>query len=219
MGNFLKLWTVIPVKPLNRAKSRLKEVLSAEQRYELAQMMLRRVLHVVSDVPLIAGTLVISRDTRALGIAREYGVMTLQESSPADLNPALMRATEVLRLRHVDAILILPADLPFITREEVIELAESAPDAPGVLLTADQREDGTNAMLVSPPGLFEYMYGPGSFERHRVAARLAGAEVKIHVSSGLQLDIDVPEDLEEYNQRLHQGHYEALTPFLPDQTT
>jgi 2-phospho-L-lactate/phosphoenolpyruvate guanylyltransferase len=220
MGNFLKLWTVVPVKPLNRAKSRLKDVLSAEQRYELAQMMLRRVLQVVSEVPLVAGTLIISRDTRVLGIARDYGVVTLQETSPSDLNPALMRATELLRIRQAGAVLVLPADLPFITREDVMGLAESAPDAPGVVLSGDQHRDGTNAMLVKPLGLFDYMYGPGSFERHRVAARLAGAEVKIYESRGLQLDIDVPEDLEEYNRRVQAGDYAGvLTPFLPDQSS
>lgn len=215
MGHFLKLWAIIPVKPLNRAKSRLAGVLSPEQRYELAHMMLQRVLTVVMDVPLIAGTLIISRDTQVLGIARDFGATTLQETTPLALNSALQRATQVLRLRHADAVLVLPADLPFITRDALIELIESAPDSPALVLTTDTHNDGTNAMLVSPPGLFDYMYGEGSFERHRVAARLAGAEVVTYDSDALQLDIDVPEDLDEYNRRLSIGHYATLTPFPP----
>jgi guanylyl transferase CofC like protein len=32
----MSLWAIIPIKPLNRAKTRLSEVLSPEQRYEFA---------------------------------------------------------------------------------------------------------------------------------------------------------------------------------------
>ena len=68
----MSIWIIIPVKPLNRAKSRLSHVLSPDQRQHLAENMLRHVLSVVHTVPQVMGTLVISRDSKALAVAREY---------------------------------------------------------------------------------------------------------------------------------------------------
>ena len=58
----------------------------------------------------------------------------------------------------------------------------------------------------------------GSFERHTLAAKLAGADVKVYGSESTQLDIDMPEDLPEYNRRVEDKEIEFLIPFLPDLT-
>lgn len=214
----MTLWAIIPVKPLNRAKSRLSEVLSPDQRSDFAEMMFRRMLSVLRDVPQVTGTLIISRDSRALSIAREFGAKTVQEGSRSDLNPALTRATEVVRLWRGNAVLILPADLPFITKDDVLKIAEMGKYGESVVLATDYEGDGTNAMLVRPPGLIPYKYGENSFDRHRVAAKLAGADVKIYQSDTVSLDIDVPEDLEKFNRMVGEEHFEYLVPFLPDMT-
>lgn len=212
----MSLWVIIPVKPLNRAKSRLKDVLTSEQRYDFAQSMLRRMLTVLRDIPHIAGTIVISRDTKALAIARELGAKTVQEDSSSDLNPALNRATEVIRVWGGKAILILPADLPFVTEEDIIDIANMGRYGSTVVIATDNDENGTNALLVRPVGLFPYTYGEGSFQRHIIAAKLANADVKIYESDTIQLDIDTPADLAEYNRRLAEQEYHELSPFLPD---
>jgi len=214
----MSLWAIIPVKPLNRAKSRLSEVLSPQQRSDFAEMMFRRMLRVLGDVPQVTGTLVISRDSKALSIARDFGAKTVQEGSPSDLNPALTRATEVVRLWRGNAVLILPADLPFITKDDVTNIAELGKYGETVVLATDYQQDGTNAMLVRPPGLIPYKYGEKSFDRHRVAAKLAGADVKIYESDTVSLDIDVPDDLEKFNNMVVDKHFEYLMPFLPDMT-
>lgn len=212
----MRLWAIIPVKPLNRAKSRLKEVLSPEHRAEFAEMMLRRMLSVLKNVPQVTGTLVISRDPKALSIARDLGAKTVQESNPSDLNPALTRATEVVRLWGGESVLILPADLPFITEQDISQIVEEGRYGNTIVIAGDYNKDGTNAMLVQPLGLIPYAYGDNSFERHVVAAKLAGADLKIYESETIGLDIDIPSDLEKFNQRLAENHIEYLTPFLPD---
>ncbi|GAB5490002.1 MAG: 2-phospho-L-lactate guanylyltransferase [Phototrophicaceae bacterium] len=212
----MKLWAIIPVKPLNRAKSRLADVLDSEARAQFAEMMLRRMLKVLQDVPQITGTLVISRDQRALSIARDLGAKTVQESSPSDLNPALTRATEVVRLWGGDAVLILPADLPFITKDDISQIAEEGRYGSTVVIATDEDKDGTNAMLVQPLGIIPYAYGAESYERHVISAKLVGAEVKIYESPTIGLDIDVPADLDKFNERLAENQIEFLTPFLPD---
>lgn len=212
----MSLWAIIPVKPLYRAKSRLADVLSPEQRYQFAETMLRHMLTILQKVPQITGTLVISRDTKALSIARDLGAKTIQEGNPSDLNPALTRATEVARVWGAGAVLILPADLPFITVKDVENIAEMGVNAMTVVLTSDYEEDGTNAMLIRPAGLIPYSYGEKSFERHVISAKLAGADVKFYESDNLSLDIDIPADLMEYNRLVQNGHSDFLPQFSPD---
>ncbi len=207
----MTIWAIIPVKPLARAKSRLADVLSPEERQQLSEMLFRRVLTAVKAAPQVAGTLVISRDTRALAIARDLEAHTVQESGAPELNNALMRATQVVGGWRGGAVLILPADLPLITPEDVSEICLLGQDSHTVVIATDHDQDGTNAMLVRPPGLFTYAYGIGSFQRHVALAREAGANVKVYHSERLALDIDVPADLEEYYRHTGSGQ-EAITP-------
>ena len=56
---------------------------------------------------------------------------------------------------------------------------------------------GTNALLICPPGLISFAFGPDSFAAHCAAARAAGVEPVIYRSATVALDLDTPEDLEE----------------------
>ncbi|MEZ4666721.1 MAG: 2-phospho-L-lactate guanylyltransferase [Anaerolineae bacterium] len=194
------VWVVIPVKPLNRAKTRLAEVLSPEERHQLAETMLRHVLDVVRQVPQLMGTLVISRDPKALAIARDYGARTIQESGTPELNSALMRATNMVGRLHGSAVLILPADLPLIAADDIRGMIALGQNNPSMTIATDHNQDGTNALLVRPPELIEYAYGPGSFQRHIEKGRTLGIEPNIYYSERLSLDIDVPDDLKFYHE-------------------
>ncbi len=206
------LWAIIPVKPLVNAKSRLSEALAPDERRKLAEDMLRRIVSVTTSVPQIAGTLVISRDSKALAIARELGVRTVMESGQPELNAALMRATaQVIRWKG-SGVLILPADLPLVMAEDLQGMIALARDLFSVVIATDRNEDGTNAMLVRPPGLFEYAYGPGSYKRHIERARAANATVEIYQSERLMLDIDLPEDLAHYERILNGGDSASPPP-------
>jgi len=216
----MTIWAIIPVKALARAKSRLSSVLTPEQRQQFAEAMFRHVLQTVRSVPQVTGTLVISRDTKALAIAREQGVNTVQESGAPELNAALMRATQIVARWKTSAVLILPADVPLISREDVTSIVQMGPDEPTVVIATDQREDGTNALFIRPPGLFPYSFGVGSFQRHIAMARQAGAEVKVYHSDRLMLDIDVPEDLQKYQHLVQQNGQVAVPLILtPDKAT
>ncbi len=174
--------------------------MTTEQRKHLAEEMFRHVLSVVRTVPQVLGTLVISRDGRALSIAREYGAHTIQESGQPELNTALMRATQVVARWKGQAILILPADLPLVAAEDVAGIVSMGQKDQSIVIATDFDEDGTNALFIRPPGLIPYAYGVGSYHRHIELARQAGADVKLYHSERLSLDIDVPSDLQSYHQ-------------------
>ncbi len=208
----MTIWTIIPVKPLRLAKSRLASVLSPEERQMFAEAMLKHVLSVVRSVPQVAGTLVISRDNHALALARDYGAKTVQESGAPELNAALMRATSIIASWRSSAVLVLPADLPLIASEDVVNLIDMGQQDNSVVLATDRDKDGTNALLVRPPGLIDYAYGDGSFIRHATLARDAGARVQVYESPRLLQDIDLPEDIENYYRMVRRGGYEDVLP-------
>jgi len=195
---WMSIWVIIPVKPLSRAKSRLSDVLDNDARARLTEYMFRRVLVAVKGASQIAGTLVISRDTRALAIARELGAHTVQESGHPELNTALTRATQVVLGWRGSAVMVLPADLPLITSEDVGAIADLGMFDNTVVIAPDAVQDGTNALFTRPAGLIEYMYGIGSFKRHIALSEAAGARVKVYESDRVALDIDMPSDLETF---------------------
>ena len=200
----MSVWVILPVKPLQMAKSRLASVLTPEQRQRFAEGMLRRILNITRTVRHVNGTLVISRDTRVLAIARDHGARTVQESGAPALNPALMRATAMVDTWHASSVLILPADLPLVSAEDISGVIEKAGYAPqAVVLATDRNRDGTNALFVRPPGLIRYDYGTHSFERHAQQARDVGAEVFEYESETLKLDLDVPEDITHFYSLIH----------------
>src|SRR4030042_2316835 len=209
----MTLWAIVPVKPLRRGKSRLSSVLSLEARTALNHYLLSNTLETLSSVPEIEYSLVVSRDPEALTVAREYGARTVQEQGSPQLNIALTRATIVAISHSVQAVIIGPADLPLITVADIREVIQRAVDPPVVVITPDRHQQGTNALLVAPPGFIKYDYGPGSFQRHCIQAEKAGARLEICERGSVALDIDLPEDLElagyelmelnKYDRRYH----------------
>lgn len=191
----MTIWAVVPVKPLRRAKSRLKEVLNVEQRAQLSQDMLIHTLKVLSEVEGIERTMVVSRDSRALAVARDHGANTVTEHGSPELNKALVRATLVAKGYGVSSLLVLPADLPLLEAEDLEALISRASAPPVVVIAPDRKRQGTNGLLCSPPDILEYDFGPRSFERHVEQARQAGARVEICELPGFSLDLDEPEDL------------------------
>ncbi len=192
----MTLWAIIPVKPLRRGKSRLSGVLSLEARTALNHYLLSNTLEILASVPEIEYSLVVSRDPEALTVAREYGARTVQEQGSPHLNTALTRATMVALSHSVQGILIIPADLPLLTRDDIHEVVSRGVNPPVVVITPDRHHQGTNALLISPPGLIQYEYGPGSFQRHCSQAKKAGARLEVCERGSVALDIDFPEDLE-----------------------
>ena len=198
----MALWAIVPVKPLRHGKSRLAGVLSQDERADLNQHMLTHTIDTLRGIPGIDQVLVVSRDPAALALARDHGARTVQENGAKELNLALSRATILARSHITRGVLIVPADLPLITPEDVRAMMERAKEPPVVVVAPDRHRQGTNALLICPVGLIEYDFGPGSFQRHCARALQRGARLEICELPSLALDVDLPEDLEMVGDRL-----------------
>jgi 2-phospho-L-lactate guanylyltransferase len=194
----MNLWAIVPVKPLGRAKSRLSDDLLPEQREQLATELLGRTVRLLVPLTGIRGVLVISRDTKALAMARDLGANTVQESGTPELNHALLRATQVLKAWSTDAVLVVPADSPLLAAEDIEEMLQRGRYHNSVVIAPDRHETGTNLLLVRPPGLIPYAFGEDSFAQHQRLSVEVGATVSVYRSERVALDVDWPEDLERY---------------------
>ena len=169
---------VIPLKALERAKSRLGEVLDADARHDLALTMLARTVEACRGAGL--DPCVVSPDPAVHAAAALLGARSLDDGG-VDL-------TEAVRLglaQHAgaDVVVVVAADLPEVTAEALVSLVAEA--RPLALVAA---ADGTtNAVAARPPAAFTPSYGPGSAARH------GGTHVRI---AALERDLDTPADLQ-----------------------
>jgi 2-phospho-L-lactate guanylyltransferase len=206
----MSLWAVVPVKPLDRAKSRLAGALAPEERASLVQSLLERTVGILRQVPAVTEILVVTRDPGVAGWASQTGIQVLREDRESDLNRELASATRLAQAQQAEAVLILHADLPRVTSADIEAMTASAAAPPIVVVAPDRHGRGTNALLCSPPGLIEYRFGPDSFALHCAQAQAAGARLEVCSSPGLALDLDLPEDLE-----LLRAHALGSTPTSP----
>lgn len=193
----MTLWAIVPVKPLRRGKSRLAGVLTENERTFLNYAMLENTLRALTSVASVQQVLVVSRDPAVLSLSREYQARTLQEDDEnTDLNLALKRATVVAQMYAASAVMILPADLPLLQPSHVEDFIKKLGKPPMVVITPDRRGDGTNALLMSPAGLIEYEYGPGSYKKHMDQITRYNVHFEVVETFSIELDLDLPEDLE-----------------------
>jgi 2-phospho-L-lactate/phosphoenolpyruvate guanylyltransferase len=195
----VKTLAVVPINRLAAAKSRLAPALSGAGRRELALWMAGRVLEAVTRSGAVDEIAVVSPDEEALAWAHGCGAIPIWQEQ-GGLNAGLALAREDALARGADALLVLLGDLPRLTSGEVARLVsagERAEAAHSVVLAPDREGQGTNGLLLRPPDLLPFAYGPGSFERHRAIARAFGVEPLVVASPGLAFDVDTPADLRE----------------------
>ncbi len=215
------LLILVPIKPLARAKSRLQSVLTPDRRRDVTTRLLQHVLGQASSAQVPARVVVLAGDREGAALARQAGASVLVESgqwrldiegedvplageTPLDeramvetgLNRVLADALAWADEQGFHAALVLPADLPWLTSEDIEALwARSERNSrPHVLISPDRSGKGTNALLLRPPGLISPSFGRESFGRHVALAKRAGFPVLYYTSPGIAYDVDEPED-------------------------
>jgi 2-phospho-L-lactate guanylyltransferase len=174
-------WTaVIPLNLPALRKSRLASVLSPGQRNTLAEALYQHVLGCVHASGLFTSVLTLSPPPALALPTRRW----IQRGK--DLN------AELNDVRHFVAtrLLVLNADLPLLTTEDLRTLLVSA-EAAGCAIAADRHGSGTNAVALLPEVRFSFAFGAGSLAAHLRAAPLASVVLR----DGLACDLDTPEDL------------------------
>ena len=199
----LRISAAVPVKTLARAKSRLRGLLPDELRVALILSMLRDVLGACKSAGIFAAVGVVTADDAVGAVARELGVVPVMEPRSDGLNAAVRRAAAWAVREGADALLILSGDLPLAHPYELARLADAASTAE-VVIVPEHGGEGTNALLMRPPGRIATRFGPGSRRWHQRAAEAQGANWQELHLVGLGLDVDRPEDVRRIAELLLQ---------------
>jgi len=191
---------LIPVRSFENGKSRLAGVLDRESRAGLVRSMLAQVMRSTLDSGVVERVLVVSPDPDVLDFARAFDRRIEPIEQPSN-QPGLNTAVTFGRDRAIalgaDRLLIMFADLPALTPDDVRLLA-SNPTA--VVIATDWHRTGTNGMLLrfdeEGARQFTFQYGPESGHLHAAEADRLGLRVATVVIDGLAIDLDTPEDFD-----------------------
>jgi 2-phospho-L-lactate guanylyltransferase len=157
--------------------------------------MLQHTLDILASCSALAEVMVVSADERILNISSQHGVEIHAEMDSPGLNTSLQRASQEVSRRGGEAVLVIPADLPCLQHEDIQKMLDQAVESPVVVIASDRHQQGTNALLVAPPGTIPFSFGRGSLQKHMAAADQAGVAVYRVKSRGLELDVDNADDL------------------------
>lgn len=197
----LTLFTVIPVKKLNNGKMRLSPMLSKDERKELTLQMLHDVLKTVSSTRAVSECVIISSDQDALNAAKTAGLTSLREPSPMGINEAVQYANNFCIDKGAVSTLVLPADIPLITQEDIDNMVNASKPDPSVVIIPSARQDGTNALLRRPPEIIATSYDRASYPTHLRYATDKQIRFTILQPETVMLDLDLPQDIDTFMKR------------------
>lgn len=181
---------VVPLKHLDRAKSRLEGTVA--DRPALALELLAGVLGALRDSGVVDRVLVISPDRR-VSAASPPGSFVLQRTR--GLNPALEEARRVAVEGGASELLVVLADLGELSAGAVRRLVACRPPGSGGVAAPDREGRGTNALLLHPPDLVPFRFGRDSLRHHRAEARRRGVPLVLFREPETMNDLDTPEHL------------------------
>jgi 2-phospho-L-lactate/phosphoenolpyruvate guanylyltransferase len=184
---------VIPVKPLDRAKSRLA-ALAGPHRGELALAMAADTVAALLACPAVAVAVVVTDDGRARAELGALGAVVIQDAPGGGLNAALRYGAEYVTARWPDrGRAALAADLPALRPAEIGAALAAASGWPSAFVP-DAAGTGTTLYAARPGSRFEPRFGPGSRDQHAAGG---ASELALPSLAGLRRDVDTGADLLE----------------------
>ena len=183
---------IVPVKRLDRAKTRLEPLLGAEGRVDVARALFEDALALCDAAPSLRW-LVVSDDASVLERAAEMGHATVEDAGEG-LNAALAQACAAATALKAASVTILPSDVPLARPEDLQDVLDTGETSAVVLVPS--RDGGTNGMYLRPPDALPPRFGTASVSAHASAAEAAGLRCTLLPLERLALDIDTEADVD-----------------------
>lgn len=182
---------VVPVKRLDRAKSRLGDPVRPS-RAELALAMALDTVAAALGCPDVDAVLAVCDDQTAISGLRELGAVVVADEPAAGLNPALAHGADVARQRlPTGAVAALSADLPALDPPTLGRALNAAAEYARAFV-ADAAGTGTTLLTARPGQALVPAYGGNSRQRHRAAGAV---ELDATGLDRLRRDVDTMADL------------------------
>ena len=189
------IFAILPVKSPKNAKQRLAGFLTPEERERLAWAMYEEVLNKLCTVRGLGRVVVATADQEVASLARNLGVEVLLEHEQHSHSASADAASQRVMQMGATSVILLPIDVPLITRDEIESLIDTADR--GVIVVPSGDGTGTNALVRNPPDAIQACFGPGSFRKHCDLVESCGIPLKVMRPPGILFDLDTPEDIAE----------------------
>lgn len=188
---------ILPMKRFADAKSRLSAGIGGGARQALAQAMFADVLASLRRVDELDAMCVVTSDHEVEAAVTGEPVTLLPDEEQAGQSAAALAGIRHALMAGYERVLLVPGDTPLLDPAAIGSLlTRSADEGMALVIVPDRHKTGTNALLITPPGVFEPSFGPGSLDRHVRAAQDAGLAFRVDPVESLMLDVDTPEDLD-----------------------
>jgi 2-phospho-L-lactate guanylyltransferase len=192
------------MKRFAAAKQRLATGIDEERREALVAAMFEDVLAAIGQARAITATIVVSGDPLAQEIAAGAGATVVPDPADAGHVEAALAGIARAEVDGASCVVLLPGDCPLLEPRELDRLLTGVPEH-YVAIVPDRHGEGTNALVLSPPGAIRPAFGEGSCARHVAAARQADLPFAVEELASLALDLDTPADLVALTRELESG--------------
>lgn len=183
---------LVPLKWLDRAKSRLRDATGGDARshVRLVLAMALDTLTAARAAERVRRVVVITADPAVAEVVRAEGFDTVRDTPDAGLNAALEHGAGMLRaLDPTAGVGALQGDLPALRPDELDDALAAAPV--GRSFCPDHQGSGTTLLLAGPGHPLDPRFGPGSARAHAAS----GATPLLGPWPSLRCDVDLPADL------------------------
>lgn len=205
---------LIPVKDIHSCKSRLAHALSAEARQSLMTALLSDLLHRLQHCAAVSQVAVVTRCPQVAQLAQQQNAEVLCLAEDRCLNSGITAAIAVLTARQVPNAMILHADLPLTTADDIRSVIDAHTHSnSAVTLVPDNTQSGTNAMLLTLPTAMQFFYGTNSYTLHQNFCADKGIRMQTVYNEHMGSDIDLWRDfapllsLHTAGTRPHLAHW------------
>lgn len=189
------LRTIVPMKPLAEAKTRLWDDLPPLERQAVVLLMLERVVAAAVSATARGACVVVGGDEVVREVAEASGAHWTSDDATG-LNSALWAAMQVAYADGAEAALFLPGDLPLILDDDVRALVAASDGYTATVCVRASSDGGTNALLQPANTAFEPLLGVRSFDKHCEAATAKGAALVTPDLPRVAFDLDTRADYE-----------------------
>ena len=189
------LRTIVPMKPLAEAKTRLWDDLHLLERQAVVLLMLERVVSAAVSATARGACVVVGGDEVVREVAETSGARWAPDDTDG-LNAALWAAMQTAYADGADATLFLPGDLPLVTSDDVLAMVAASNGYAATVCVRASSDGGTNALLQPIATAFEPLLGQRSFEKHCEAAAAVGAPLVTPDLPRIAFDLDTRADYE-----------------------
>ena len=196
----LKTTAIVPVKGLEDANARLREVLSADERYRLAEALFLDLIVKLPRSRCIDEIMVVTADSSVARQTRWFGHKVLEQERDEGHSEAAVAGAQAAMADGAQRVAMLPVDCPTLDPEELDARVGRSPRT--ALIVPDRHGTGTNALVLTPPDVFVPVFGLESCSRHISRARAAGISFALENIESLETDLDTPEDMALLRDRL-----------------